>query len=298
MMRRWLLIVAVLIGGGAAHGAIPAPAELSARGSSASAPAAFAAVRRIEDDVKLHGAQRHQLAGISRRLKVMAGQGRGALAALILRNAGEAAKTPLDESARAALVGGALEALGEKPDLPAVALAHAVLSSKESSELVLGAACLVLGRHAAQDDVASLIAQVAARPLDDTSEGHRASAAIAGLGHARVGSALAYLAARIRDEDSRLQAFAEAAAFAGSSWAWEALGPARADEGRAHRAALVDSLFGAWPAATGDARAAVERALVVIDASAAAAKLATLPASPRNDSLRKRLRLVSAQQIR
>lgn len=104
--------------------------------------------------------------------------------------------------------------------------------------------------------------------LDRALAGHpREKAAFAGLAFCRKGEVAHRFAARLseRPEPKLVRVLAQRAAFWGSSWAWEALGPERAAEGLAARQALAESLLAALPAYEGDARTAIENALVTIE---------------------------------
>lgn len=275
-----------------ARAALPPLASMSELARVA-LPRAAAEVARIRTAAEHAPPAPGRQAGIARALRLVGPGGRAALAELVVAQSAVIAASRPAERARQALVAGALEALAQKPDQPAVDLALSVLASTEGARPVLGAAALVLGRRAGRADVEHLIV-LATRPIDDSHAGLVSASAMVALGHARVPEAMRYLAGRIAANDPALAELAEAAAFSGSSWAWEALGPARADEGRALRSELVAALLAAWPAAAPAQRPAVERALEVIDAGLAEARLSTVvlgePQRVKRDALLARLR--------
>lgn len=278
---RLLVLAGLTLVSWAATAAVPTPAHRLA-GSQAARNAART-VLALERATLHTPPAPGRTAYVARELEQVEEAGHPALLDLVGRLTAETRMDRASERARVALVAGALHALGKTPDDAAVTLGKTVLGSAERSPIILGAAAAVLGRRAAAEDVSALIA------LAGGGDGARRNAALAGLGHARVAASLHYLAARLRTADAALTQAAEAAAFAGSSWAWEALGPTRAQEGAALRAELVDALIDAWPRANGDARMAIARALLVVDVERAVASLdalrATRPELPTDEAL-------------
>lgn len=93
------------------------------------------------------------------------------------------------------------------------------------------------------------------------------SAAIRGLGQCRRMASARLLASLLAEEarPKRAATLAESLGTMGSSWAWQALGPARADEGRQVREAAVRALVPAFIRHRGPARAAAARALGMVE---------------------------------
>jgi hypothetical protein len=90
----------------------------------------------------------------------------------------------------------------------------------------------------------------------------------------------AHLAARLaaHPDDATAAALADAIAFHGSSWAWEALGPTRASDGERARLQLTQALLAAYPGYQGATRQAIGDALVTVAHPTTANALADLRA--------------------
>lgn len=241
-----------------AHAAVPLPAH-RLPGTPATRAAARTRIGELERTTLTTPPPPGRTAQIARELVQLEDAGRPTLLDLVARLAGESRMDRASERARVALVGGALHALGKQPDDAAVELSKSVLASDERAVIVLDAAATVLGRRAAASDVTVLIS------IADRGDAVHQAAVLAGLGHARVAPSLQYLSTRIRSGGTALAKVADAAAFAGSSWAWEALGASRAQEGATLRAELSAALIAARPQADAQARIAIDRALQVID---------------------------------
>ena len=99
----------------------------------------------------------------------------------------------------------------------------------------------------------------------------RAQVAYASLGlcrHTRTADLLATSLATAPESD--VAAIAHGLGFLGSTWAWEALGPTRADEGRAVRERCANALVAAYARYTGPAaRSAIGKMLRMVDPDAA-----------------------------
>ncbi len=238
--------------------ALPLPAH-RLPGTPATRAAARTRIGELERTTLATPPPPGRTAQIARELVQLEEAGRPTLLDLVARLAGESRMDRASERARVALVGGALHALGKQPDDSAIELSKNVLASDEHAVIVLDAAATVIGRRASATDVAALIA------IADHGNAAHEAAALAGLGHARVATSLQYLSTRIRTGGTALAKLADAAAFAGSSWAWEAFGASRAQEGATLRAELSDALITARPQADAQARIAIDRALQVID---------------------------------
>jgi hypothetical protein len=169
---------------------------------------------------------------------------------------------------------GAIEAVGELKDLRAQGVMRAILDGPEANAQIARAAAEALGQLESDDAVAWLAAHAVAGD-------RRERAAIAGLAFARKPVAVAALRARLatHPDSGTVEKLADAMGFNGSSWAWQALGPARADEGLALRGELSNELVAAYARYDGRAREAIGRALLMIDHPSAPNRLSALSAS-------------------
>jgi hypothetical protein len=172
---------------------------------------------------------------------------------------------------REMLLVGALEAVGALRDARSAAVMQGILDGPEPSESITRAAAEALGQLG---DDRSLIYLVAHAVSGDRRE----QAAIAGLAYVRRPLAVFTLASRLRiqPEDAIAQRLADAMGFSGSSWAWEALGKGRADEGLAQREELSRALCDAYPVYQGRTRETIGRALLMIHHPSLPAQLAAL----------------------
>lgn len=275
--------------GASVFASVPLPSH-HVVGHSASRAAARNTVQALERYTLASPPAPGRIAQVARSLEQLDASGRPALLELVGRLAADSRIDRATERARVALVAGALQSLAKAPDDDAVELAKTVLSADERSQTILDAAAVVLGRRANGNDVVALVAIA-----DDPGNPQRESAALTGLGHARVAASLRYLASRLRRGGAQSAKLADSAAFAGSSWAWEALGPSRAAEGAGLRTELIDALVDAWPNADAATRMVIGRSLVVIDANLAASRLGELdgrvaaPLRAELDELQKRV---------
>lgn len=182
-------------------------------------------------------------------------------------------------AAREMLLVGAIEAVGALHDRRSAPVMRQLLDGPESSAApVARAAAEALGALADLPDGDGELSFLVER----ATAGHpRERASIAGLGFARRPAAVAALRARLESAPSPglTEVIAGAMGWLGSSWAWNALGPGRADEGLALRDELSASLVPAYAASSGRAREAIGRALLMIDHPATPNRLAALHAT-------------------
>jgi hypothetical protein len=166
---------------------------------------------------------------------------------------------------------GAIEAVGVLKDARSSGVMKAILDGNESNAAIARAAAEALGRLESDDAVAFLAAHAVAGD-------RRERAAVAGLAFARTAPSVAALRALLvtRPDAETTEKLADAMGFNGSSWAWVALGPARAEEGLALRGELSNELTAAYPQYQGRAREAIGRALLTIDHPSAPNRLAAL----------------------
>jgi hypothetical protein len=134
-----------------------------------------------------------------------------------------------------------------------------LLDEEDDYDVARGAA-EAIGVLEAREDALFLIARAQTGAKTDR-------AAIAGLSLCRRPEVTAHLAARLgaHPDDATAAYLADAIAFNGSSWAWEALGAARAQEGAATRQKLADALLAAYPGYQGRARTALGNALITVE---------------------------------
>lgn len=232
-------------------------------------PAAFAAVEALKTRVVAQPPRYERRAQIGRELKALGPDARDALLALVT-----APPAMRDPRTRRMLLEGALEALGELRDPRTAPALRAILDGPEADADVARAAAEALGRLGDSDAAVFLTARAAA--------GHpRERAALAGLSHCRRSDVADFLGARLdaQPDPASAVAIADAASFLGSSWAWTALGPSRADEGLAIRAHLSAAALRAYPRYSGAAREALGRTLLVLAHPGTPNALAQLRAS-------------------
>jgi hypothetical protein len=205
---------------------------------------------------------------VGRALKAL---GPGGLLPLLQLITDEHALAQVAPRTREMVLVGAIEAVGVLKDTRSAAVMKAILDGNESNAAIARAAAESLGQLESDDAVAFLAAHAIAGD-------RRERAAIAGLGFARTATSVSALRARLaaRPDAETTEKVADAMAFNGSSWAWVALGPARADEGLALRGELSNELAAAYPQFQGRAREAIGRALLAIDHPSAPNRLAAL----------------------
>jgi hypothetical protein len=163
-----------------------------------------------------------------------------------------------DEQARA-LGAGLLEAVGVLRDPRAAPVLRAAFA-RSRSRAVVRAAAAALGRLC-DDRSRELLGWHAAR------RGERALAAVRGLGQCRRRESAEQLAALLEatTEPTTAEAASEALGTIGSSWAWRALGPARADDATAIRDRALAALLLGYAQQHGAAQRAAGRALDMLE---------------------------------
>lgn len=107
----------------------------------------------------------------------------------------------------------------------------------------------------------------------------REQAAEAGLGLCRTGRSATLLAARLGEahDPATVKALADGLGQVGSSWAWEAMGPANAATGARVRRTCADALVAAYARTEGPARESLGQALLMVDDPSTAAALRVRP---------------------
>jgi HEAT repeat protein len=167
----------------------------------------------------------------------------------------------------------AIEAVGALRDHRARPVMYKILDDATANERVARAAAEALGQLDDPDELAYLVAR-------GTSGDRRERAALFGIGYVRRPAAAAALQARLvaRPDADTTEVIAAAMGWLGSSWAWAAFGPARADEGLALRGELAGALVAALPGYRGRARTAIADALVMIDHPSTARRIEALRA--------------------
>jgi len=232
------------------------------------APEAFARVEALRAQIVAHPPAWERRANVSRAMKAL---GPDALMPLVALLSDGAQLQGAPAGVQTMLRVGALEAIGALRDRRAAPVLRQILDGNERNAPVDRAAAEALGMLADDDSIAYLAAQAVAGDA-------RERAAIAGLGFARRAPAVVALRARLDSgpSESLVEPLAEAMGWLGSSWAWQALGPTRADEGLALRDELSASLVRAYPLHRGHAREAIARALLMIDHPSTPNRLAQL----------------------
>jgi HEAT repeat protein len=236
------------------------------------APEAFSRLEALRAQVIAQPPPWERRGQVGRAMKALGPGGLFPLLALIQDAPALERATP---ATREMLLVGAIEAVGELRDARTVSVMRQFLDGNEANAQILRAAADALGtvadRPGAEDEIAYLAAHAKA---GDRLE----RAAISGLGYTRHAIAVAALRARLENRPSAevAEAVADAMGFLGSSWAWTALGPARADEGLDLRDELSVALTSAYAAYQARARAAIGRALLMIDHPSTPNRLAAL----------------------
>lgn len=207
---------------------------------------------------------------IARQMIALGADALYALLSLVEPGAPElAAATP---RVRSMIRASAVEAVIQLKDRRAVPLMQQLVEEEDDFDVQRGAA-EAIGVLEAREDALFLIARAQSGAKTDR-------AAIAGLSLCRRPEVAAHLAARLgaHPDDATAAAIADAIGFHGSSWAWEALGAARAQEGAAARQKLADALLSAYPGYQGRARSAIGNALIVVEHPATPNALAAMRA--------------------
>jgi hypothetical protein len=181
--------------------------------------------------------------------------------------------------AREVLLVGALEAVGSISDRRATPVLARILDSDEPSHAVARAAAEALGGLCGDEELKVLSGHAA-------PGARRELEAIAGLGHCRRDGAAQLLVARLTDahEARTARALALAMGHLGSSWAWQALGPARAQEGDTLRGQLVEALVRSFAEQPAEVQRASEHALRMLEHPSTAARVAEARAQARPEA--------------
>lgn len=273
----WLVVGACCLGAGAATsqeaGASWSQEVAAARTSH---PGAFAAIEKLRTATAAHPPSRERRANLARKLQAL---GPDALLPMLALLDGQdavpgkpGALAAMSKPARLAFTLGMLEALKKLKDGHTAPVMQRLLEGQEDNAEIANVAAENLGMLARDGDVAFLAAHAVAGDRRDV-------AAITGLGFARTAAASNVLTQRLAAEtqDSPVvETLARALGWQGSSWAWTAAGPARAEEGLALRTANHQALAAAYVAHKGAARTALGHALLMVEHPDSPALLATL----------------------
>jgi hypothetical protein len=217
-------------------------------------PQAFAAVEGVWAEVAIAQPPRDRRAMITRSFRALGTDGLMPLLALI-----DDPHTDLEPQARESLVVGAIEAVGRLRDRRSVPMLDRVLSATDERPLIIRAAAEAVGSLCTDEDISRLL--VLAGP------GQRFEReGLSGLRGCRREAAARHLWDRLSSRPSAEVTIevAEAIGYQASSWAWHAIGPARAAEGKALRTVAQQALLAARPTATGKALEAIDTALEMI----------------------------------
>ncbi len=238
------------------------------RAARTSSAEAFAVVEALRAQVIASPPPFERRAQIARSMIALGGDGLYPLLALLEPGAPELAKVPA--RVRTMLRSSAVEAIARLQDRRALPLMQQLLDQDDDADVQRGAA-ETIGRLETREDALFLIARAQAGAANELP-------AIGGLQFCRRPEVASHLAARLaaHPADSTVVALSRAIGFYGSSWAWEALGPARAQEGAAARQKLSDALLAAYPGYQGRARAELGDALIVVEHPATPNALASL----------------------
>lgn len=212
--------------------AAPRPAAL--RAELQRTHKATAAVQAIVASARSAPPPRERRAQLARAFSAL---GPDALLALVaLASPGAPELAGVAPKTRQLLVVGAVEAMAQLRNRRAAPLLRQLFSN-EGDPAISTAAAEALGRLGSDEELQLL---GAALPLG----GSRSRAALLGLGQLRRLASAELLAARLRARpvESEARTLALAMGRQGSTWAWEALGPSRAEEGRTVRAALAAAI--------------------------------------------------------
>jgi hypothetical protein len=265
----WATALVVMMAGSAQAARVPLRVELAR--ARAAHPEAFAAVDALRASVIAAPPPRDRRVQVARAFRALGRPALEPMLALVEPDAPALRGAPA-ETARV-LREGALEAIGALADPRAVPTLARILDENapppvaRSAAEALGTLCgddemALLGRHAAQGQRHEL-------------------AAIAGLGQCRRLRAATLLAQRLdaRPDDRMARAIAEAMGLLGSSWAWQAAGPAHAAEANEVGERLAESLLHAYLSYPDDVARACARALVMLERPSTAERIAAARAA-------------------
>jgi hypothetical protein len=174
------------------------------------------------------------------------------------------APADLTPTAQAALRVGLVEAVGIIRDARAVPVL-ARIALRERDVDMTRASADALGRIGTDDAYAALVTALESADSGATGGGDRVLALLAGVGSSRRVDGAKLLARRLdaRPDAVTANAVARSLGTAGNAWAWKTL-TNRTDEATVREIA-ARALVKAYVAYTGDARAAVTNALLVVD---------------------------------
>jgi HEAT repeat protein len=170
-------------------------------------------------------------------------------------------------------VGALLDALGTFKTPRAEPTLRRFFEATTSPKLAARMGAEGLGRLCTTSTIATLTAHA-------TNEDPRHLEAATGLGLCRDEAAVSVLTRWLASNPppETTQAVALALGMMGSSWAWQALGPTRAQEGQQLRAAAAAALIAAYPHSTGDAAHAIVTAILMVDEPSIQGAIDQLPA--------------------
>jgi hypothetical protein len=259
-----LLSLSALAGEGLA--AKPADLPAAARASllkdiaaaRASHPEAFAAVLDVKGvKPEVYKSFRNPQPNAAAELRAL---GPAALLPMLSALAFDGARPGLSDKERTALTAGLLEAVGVLRDPRSAPVLRAALESGTKDAVVLRSAAEAMGRLCGDAELASLVKHTAAG--DDLRE-----AAIHGLGQCKRAEGAKQLAAILGSgpDAATAEIVAYSLGLAGSSWGWKALGPSAEAQGLAVREIAARALFAAYPSYSGETRAIIERAILMVE---------------------------------
>jgi len=172
----------------------------------------------------------------------------------------DAPRTALTEKERNALTAGMLEAVGMLRDPRSAAVLHIALEGGSRDPVVRRAAAEAVGRLCGDAELALLIKHTA-------SGDELAEASIHGLGQCKRMEGAKQLAALLAaaPDDATAEVVAAALGVAGSSWAWQAMGPSAEATGLAVREIAARALVDAFPRRGGAARARIGKSMLLVE---------------------------------
>jgi len=255
-MNKLLATLLLLVAGAPAGAADLHRLRDEVKSARVQTPAAFEALAALRARVIASPPPLDRRGVVARQMVALGPDGLYPLLALLEPDAAELASA--SARSRAILRQSAVEALIKLADLRAAPLLRTLLDSDPDDDVARGAAD-ALGVLETREEALFLIARAQPGAARDR-------AAISGLSLCRRPEVAAHLAARLsaHPDDATAAALADAIAFYGSSWAWEALGPTRAADGERARLRLTQALLAAYPGYRGHARQALGDALVTV----------------------------------
>ena len=256
---------------------LPAPARASLQkdidAARAADPQVFSAVRGVRGvRPEVYRTFRNPAPTATAELRAL---GKPALLALLSELAYDGQPTStLSPEERSALLAGMVEAVGVIRDARSGPVLKAIFEGNTRDATVLRMTGEALGRLCGDAELQTLQKHVG--PLDSLREG-----AIRGLGHCKRVEAATELSALLAKapDAAAAEPIAVALGLVGSSWAWQALGPAAEQTGLAVREIAARALVSALPRHRGKAQSAITRSMVMANHPILPALLATARAS-------------------